>query len=304
MILSDTHYPLISVLIPLFNKSKVVEFCLHSVLAQTYQNFEIVVVDDASSDNSVDVVNSFNDTRIRLIRHQLNKGPAAARNTGCSNALGEIFSFLDGDDIWHPKHLEWVVEKFQEYPTRGIVYSHYYRGPKWTVEGEDIYKKVLDQGYLCMPSVLSVSKKIIEKVHPFDETYTYSEDDDMCFELSRITGCAIIPYESVIMLGTANSLTLNKKGIAHGYLKLYREYKVDILELCGPSALAKHLLKTTVAFIDAKEYRLFFSTYVETLCILIKSRSWNKLDLKQLIFRPAAKLILSMFVNSQRKIIK
>jgi hypothetical protein len=106
------------------------------------------------------------------------------------------------------------------------------------------------------------------------------------------------------MLGTANSLTLNKKGIAHGYLKLYKEYKVDILELCGPSALAKHLLKTTVAFIDAKEYRLFFSTYVETLCILIKSRSWNKLDLKQLIFRPAAKLILSMFVNSQRKIIK
>lgn len=106
---------MISVVIPLYNKEKQIAYTLQSVFEQTFQDFEIVVVDDGSTDNSVEEVEKFDDSRIRLI-HQTNAGVSAARNRGIEEASGELIAFLDADDVWMPEYLATQYGLYQKYP--------------------------------------------------------------------------------------------------------------------------------------------------------------------------------------------
>ncbi|HUV41742.1 MAG TPA: glycosyltransferase family A protein [Sedimentisphaerales bacterium] len=97
--------PKVSVIIPLYNKAAYIGRALDSVFSQTYQDFEIVVVDDGSADNGPRIVKEYRDSRLRLIR-QYNKGPGAARNKGTAESCAELLAFLDADDEWMPRFLE------------------------------------------------------------------------------------------------------------------------------------------------------------------------------------------------------
>lgn len=98
--------PVISVVIPAYNRSSTIGISIRSVLAQTFQDFEIIVVDDGSSDNTRDVIQSIADKRIQLICHDHNLGAAVARNTGMRVAKGEYIAWLDSDDEWLPEKLD------------------------------------------------------------------------------------------------------------------------------------------------------------------------------------------------------
>src|SRR5258705_10332336 len=98
--------PKVSVIIPTYNRAECLRSAITNVLNQTFQDFEIVVVDDSSQDHTREVVNSLDDKRIKYIRHERNKGVAAARNTGVSNAKGDYIAFLDDDDEWFPEKLK------------------------------------------------------------------------------------------------------------------------------------------------------------------------------------------------------
>lgn len=106
MIEKSEKIPTVSVVIPTYNRAHLVGRAIQSVLNQTYQDFEIIVVDDGSTDNTEEVVKSFNDPRIRYIRHDQNRGGSAARNTGIKMARGEYIAFQDSDDEWLPEKLE------------------------------------------------------------------------------------------------------------------------------------------------------------------------------------------------------
>lgn len=105
--------PLVSVVIPLFNKGTVIKKSIDSVLSQTYHNFEIVVVDDGSTDHSVDAVRQYEDSRISIYLKS-NGGPSSARNYGIKKSKGNWILFLDADDVLLPDALEKLVEPFVE----------------------------------------------------------------------------------------------------------------------------------------------------------------------------------------------
>lgn len=119
--LKSAYNPLVSVIIPLYNCEEFAAEAIESVLAQTYQNFEIIVINDGSTDRSADAVKRYLD-RI-VYREQKNSGSAVARNEGIKLAKGELIAFLDADDLWLPDRLESQVPHFETHPETGLAHA-------------------------------------------------------------------------------------------------------------------------------------------------------------------------------------
>jgi len=115
---------MISIVIPLYNKKKQIANTLQTVFNQTFQNFEIVIVNDGSSDRSVEEVEKFKDSRIRLI-HQENAGVSAARNRGIQESQYDLIAFLDADDEWKPDYLQTQYELSKKYPECSVFACNY-----------------------------------------------------------------------------------------------------------------------------------------------------------------------------------
>ena len=112
----------VSVIVPVYNVESYIESTVQSVLKQTYQNFELLIIDDGSPDRSAEICQQFTDPRLKLIR-QANRGLAGARNTGIRHAQGAYIAFLDGDDLWLPDKLEKHVRHLESSPSVGISFS-------------------------------------------------------------------------------------------------------------------------------------------------------------------------------------
>ena len=126
--------PLVSVIIPTYNGGKFIGNAIRSVLDQTYPNFELIIVDDRSPDNTEEVVKQFDDPRLRYIRHEVNKGAATARRTAYHASSGSIIAFLDQDDFFHPEKLEAHVNFLEEHPEVGFTYNPYFEMVQSSVE--------------------------------------------------------------------------------------------------------------------------------------------------------------------------
>lgn len=181
-----------SVVIPLYNKELFVRETLQSVLAQTHRDFEVIVVDDCSTDNSLQVVESFSDERIRIIKHVKNQGLSASRNMGISVAKSDLVTFIDADDLWLPDFLQKMAELIKTFPAAGLYASNYLEQfgekripPKQNLnirEGEigiidDYFEAAIAQPILWYGSAV-VRKSTFEKVGDFDENITLCEDVD------------------------------------------------------------------------------------------------------------------------------
>lgn len=115
--------PTFSIIIPVYNASAYIEQSLTSVFAQSYGDFEVIVVDDGSTDDTVDRVNKFSHHQSLRYVYQTNAGPAAARNTGLQLATGELIAFLDADDLWHPGKLAAHFERMQTNAKIGLSFN-------------------------------------------------------------------------------------------------------------------------------------------------------------------------------------
>ena len=116
---------MVSVIIPLYNGAAYIERSIRSVLNQTFQEFEIIVVDDGSTDDGSQRVATFNLPSIRLVR-QPNGGVSTARNTGIREARYGLVAFLDADDEWMPDHLETIIRLYHTFPQCGVFGTSYY----------------------------------------------------------------------------------------------------------------------------------------------------------------------------------
>ena len=187
---------MISVVIPLYNKAQSIRKTLDSVLAQTYKDFEIVVVDDGSTDGSADVAEAtllasrLSPLAFRLIRKP-NGGVSSARNAGILAAKGEYVAFLDGDDLWHPEYLETLHRLILDYPDAslygiGCTTIHGDKIPEnvppSTLRGEveDVWNNY--PGYWTGSSSSSSRARLLE-IGLFDTRMTHGEDIDMWWRL-------------------------------------------------------------------------------------------------------------------------
>lgn len=182
-----------SVIIPLYNKELSIKNTLQSVLDQSYSNFEIVIVNDGSTDNSVQVVSGIKDSRIRLI-HQENQGVSAARNRGIKEAKNEWIAFLDGDDYWKNNHLKETVSMIKKFPTVKVFATTWEHttssGPRILENRPQIYKvenyfKEAWEEVILWTGVVAVKKACFKEVGGFDENLKYGEDLYMWAKLAR-----------------------------------------------------------------------------------------------------------------------
>jgi len=117
----------VSVILPTYNRAALLPRSIESVLGQTYGDLELIVVDDGSQDDTATVVAKVADKRVRYVRHTQNRGVAAARNTGLTEARGAFIAFQDSDDQWLPEKLERQTRAFEEHPEAAVVYSDMHR---------------------------------------------------------------------------------------------------------------------------------------------------------------------------------
>lgn len=187
--------PKVSVLIPTRNRARLLREAIVSVLGQTFQDFEIVVIDDASADDTQSVIANLSDARIRYFRHAKNRGEAASRNAALAHASGRYVAFLDDDDTWLPEKLAAQVEILDRSPQRvGGVYTAYYRvdmetgATISTVPAEkrgNIYGELRAQNWVGSPSAVMVRRECFDKVGLFDEEIKFGVDYDMWIRISR-----------------------------------------------------------------------------------------------------------------------
>jgi glycosyltransferase involved in cell wall biosynthesis len=136
------YNPLVSVVLPTYNRARLLSRAVNSVLDQTYPNFELIVVDDCSTDGTEGVMQGFQDDRIRYIRHEKNQGAPIARNTGIRAAKGKYIAFQDSDDVWLSTKLEKQVNAFNSAPSDlGVIYTSF-----WLIS--DYEKTLIPSSYL------------------------------------------------------------------------------------------------------------------------------------------------------------
>jgi glycosyltransferase involved in cell wall biosynthesis len=219
----------VSVIIPTYNRESTLSRAIDSVLKQTYRNFEVIVVDDGSTDNTSRVIEKYKD-RIRYYS-KLHSGVSAARNLGLEKSEGTWVSFLDSDDYWLPKKLESQMEYLRKNPDIMIVQTDEYwmRNDK-IVNPMKKHKKYSGWIFehclpLCIvsPSAVLIHQKVFNDVGVFDESFPVCEDYDLWLRVSLKYKIALIPEKLVVKTG-GHSDQLSRK-----YWGLDR-YRVRALE--------------------------------------------------------------------------
>ena len=186
--------PAVTVIIPTYNRAGLLPRALGSVLAQTFGDFEVLVVDDGSTDGTADVLAGYDDVRIRYLRQAQNRGVSAARNRGLREARGELVAFLDSDDVWFPDKLALQVERFGELPESvGLLYGG--------VENDDgrggrdvrvptrrggLYGDLLLTNPIHGTSGVMVRRNVVAAVGFFDEAAPAIEDYDYWLRIARL----------------------------------------------------------------------------------------------------------------------
>ena len=247
--------PLVSVVIITYNREALIRRSIESVLQQTYRNFELIIVDDGSTDHTRRIAISYTKLypKVFYVRHTCNKGISAARNTGISKARGEYIAFQDSDDEWLPEKLALQVKVFQKNSDLlGMVYSDMWRithhrqepyySPKINQGDRDLHKWALDLQVknIGIGSTL-IRKEVWNKTGLFDENLQCLEDMEFFIRLSKYYGFQHINQPLVKYYQSGDNLTDNLSLVIQSLEYILQKHFSEIQRYI--SILSRHYLR-------------------------------------------------------------
>jgi glycosyltransferase involved in cell wall biosynthesis len=268
----------VSVVIPTYNYGRYIAEAVDSALNQSYGPFEVIVVDDGSTDDTETVVRAFGN-RVRYIKQQ-NAGVCAARNRGVAESSGQLIAFLDADDIWEPTKLEKQAALFASDPQIGLVHSAMREFDSDTgetvalhVDGEEGW--VADEMLLWEKTAINgpggaimVSREAFEAVGGFDEGMKVSEDWDFCYRVARKYKVGFVREPLVNYRSHAAAAHLNiremERGMARFYDKAFADGDEHIQSLRS-RAFGNYHRVLAGSYFHAGEYSAFVSHAARSL---------------------------------------
>lgn len=283
-----------SIVIPLYNKEQNIKDTIKSALNQNFQNFEIIVINDGSTDTSAQIVESIKDPRIRLI-HQKNQGVSAARNRGIKEATNNWVAFLDGDDLWNPEHLEEITKMMQKFSDAKVfttsfefsdlrpMFSHPRGSSIFQINN---YFHEAKKEYLIWTSIVVVHKDCFEQVGVFNQKLKLGEDQDLWIRIAR--QYPIIKSQrktATYMVSGENRAMKKKRNLFYAH-----EYHYDLNEVLSNDELRfkQHIIFTfLIYYLRQKNFKSAILLYkkhnkLNSLDLIyytskkIRSKFWNK----------------------------
>ena len=214
----------VSVIIPVHNSEKYILECLNSVINQTYKNLEIIVIDDKSTDNSVDLIKSINDPRIKLIQLKENVGAGVARNKGIEISTGDYICFLDSDDYWKLKKIEKQMNFIKDKP---FIYSEYLYLKKNKTHIARVPKKMSYEELLkncaIFTSTVMLNMKYLNKEDIYMPNIRMGQDYGAWYKILKKVGIAYGMNEVLSVYRVGNkSLSSNKLKAMNRTWNLYK----------------------------------------------------------------------------------
>ena len=232
--------PLVSVIIPTHNRAKLVGEAIHSVLKQTYRNFEVIVVDDGSSDNTREIIQDFakKDLRIKYIWQEHSGTPAVTRNTGIKASIGELIAFLDSDDVWFPKKLEKQTKAFQRNPEMLVIASNsvYFSKEKKIIptilflnEVKLSFRNILRMNPLSISDVL-IKREIFDNIGYFNEKLVKMVDYEFWLRLLYQKDLSILIIKDILSKIRQHNVQLTTNRTFLEKFRLWKEFFKDYID--------------------------------------------------------------------------
>ncbi|AMO21160.1 glycosyltransferase family 2 protein [Flavobacterium columnare] len=260
---------MISIVIPTYNSQRTIRKALLSVIEQSYQNWELIVVDDGSIDRTIVEVNNLINTlpdhvkkKIKLIQ-QANTGPSGARNKGIKNAKGRFIAFLDADDYWFKDKLEIQYRHFAD--DSDLILCATAFGHKKLADPMVLkiisFKKLLFKNYFSTPAVM-IKKEALREVS-FDENQRFSEDyklwlsiafDNKCLYINEVLAANQDHKSDYGQYGLSANLFQMEKGELSNYIDLFEKGKINftLLLLCVSFSIVKYMKRIIVSLLQKK----------------------------------------------------
>jgi glycosyltransferase involved in cell wall biosynthesis len=220
--------PIISVIIPAYNAERTIKETIQSVLNQSFQDLELLIINDGSQDSTLDVVESIQDPRIRVFCYP-NAGSSASRNRGIALAKGEYVSFIDADDLWTADKLEAQYKALQENPQAAVAYSwtdhidesgQFLRsGPQQSFNG-DVYARLLLEDFIGNGSNPLIRAQAFAEVGNFDESLAHSEDWDLWLRLASRYHFVAVSSPQILYRMRVSSKSFNIKEMEESSLQV------------------------------------------------------------------------------------
>ncbi len=254
-----TNIPCVSIILPTYNCAGFLPDSIGSILLQTYDSYEIIVVDDGSTDNTREVLKPFMQ-RIQYIHLVKNKGLPAARNTGIRAARGEYLAFIDADDLWLPEKLQTDIAYLNKHPDVGMVYSKHLNvdvngralngGTKKRLPSGNIFTQLFSEQNFIIPSSVVVRREVFNMTGLFDEQLFNCQDWDMWLRIAFFSKIAGINKTLIKYRHNPHSLSKNRdsvlkyqKAVIDKTYNQFKDKKGGISEKLYKKRLASHYAK-------------------------------------------------------------